>query len=398
MIFRRGRSAKLKVPRPQPRRGAFALEPASTLPRLRESIEDLAERALEPNPFFLPEFLEPAIRALGPKNLRLAVLSDRGELRFFAPVVASGRRFVGAPRLGVWTHPYAPLGAPLIDSASAAQTADALIEQLRSSGRTLLALPDMPLEGPAASALRAAADRRGFWTEAGRQKRPILRPGELGGDGFEQMTTQKRRRELDRQLRKLCDSGAVSLMMARSESDIEAAFGMFVALEESGWKGRRGTALKRRRAILDFARIAVGKLARDGNAGIDVMRVGERPVAALIRLEHRGLSIPWKIAYDESFSAFSPGRQLICDETRRWLADPHVERVDPVCEEGNPLFAGLWRDSERYGTLLLTPRRLGLRARFRAARINLRSAARRQAKALLRPRKRPAKPPAAKPR
>ena len=53
--------------RPQPRRGAFALEAADALPRLEQRIRGLAERALEPNPFFLPEFLEPAIRAFGGK-------------------------------------------------------------------------------------------------------------------------------------------------------------------------------------------------------------------------------------------------------------------------------------------------------------------------------------------
>ena len=51
------------------------------------------------------------------------------------------------------------------------------------------------------------------------------------------------------------------------------------------------------------------------------------------------MSIPWKVAFDEEFAAFSPGKQLMCDETRRWLADPKIERVDPVCEEDNPMMA-----------------------------------------------------------
>jgi CelD/BcsL family acetyltransferase involved in cellulose biosynthesis len=264
---------------------------------------------------------------------------------------------------------------------------------MRSSGRRLMSLPDMPLEGPAAEALKAAAERRGYWTEAGRQRRPLLLPTDAdGADAFERMVTQKRRRELDRQLRKLCETGAVSLMSASSPSDIEAAFRMFADLETAGWKGRRGTALNRRRPIHEFARSAVMQLAQKGAATVDVLRVGDRPVAALVRLDHGGLSIPWKIAYDEGFAAFSPGRQLICDETRRWLSDPSVVRVDPVCEEGNPLFAGLWRDSEPYGTLLISTGRLGLRARLKRTRINLRNALKKEAKLLLRPRKRPAKP------
>ena len=57
------------------------------------------------------------------------------------------------------------------------------------------------------------------------------------------MVNQKRRRELDRQLRRLCETGSVSFMSARTATEIEAAFNMFIALEASGWKGRRGTAL-----------------------------------------------------------------------------------------------------------------------------------------------------------
>ena len=63
-------------------------------------------------------------------------------------------------------------------------------------------------------------------------------------------------------------------------------------------------------------------MAQSGNATIDVLRVGEKPIAALIRLEQGGLSIPWKVAFDEEFAASSPGKQLMCDETRRWLATP----------------------------------------------------------------------------
>jgi hypothetical protein len=135
----------------------------------------------------------------------------------------------------------------------------------------------------------------------------------------------------------------------------------------------------------------VTQLARQGIATIDLMRVGDRPVAALIRLEQRGLAIPWKIAFDEEFALFSPGKQLMCDDTRRWLLDPAVSRVDPVCDEGNPLIAGLWSETELYGTLLLSTRRWGLGARLRAGLANARQAGRKQAKALLRGSRRPVK-------
>jgi CelD/BcsL family acetyltransferase involved in cellulose biosynthesis len=400
MKLQRGPSLTPAGPRqPQPRRGAFALEPVDALPRLAERVTRLAERSLEPNPFFLPEFLEPAIHALGRRSLKLATFSDREDLRFFAPVTVRGGRLAGLPRLTVWSHAYAPLGAPLLDRDLASQVADGVIKHLRTSARAFLSIPDLPLEGPTAETLRAAAKRATYWVEAGVQMRPILAGGGAAdGQSFDAMVTQRRRHELERQLRRLCETGLVSFMSAQSLSDVESAFNMFIMLESSGWKGRRGTALLKRQAIHDFARVAVMQLAAKGLAKVDVLRVGSRPAAALIRLDHRGLSIPWKIAYDEALGQYSPGRQLICDESRRWLADPSVRRIDPVCEEGNPLFAGLWGERERYGTLFISARPWSPSARVRSALLQAKFSLRRSTKLLLggnRPKRRPRRSAAA---
>lgn len=384
MIFRRP-AAPSPVPRTHRRRGTFALEPVEALPRLSERVRALADRSLDPNPFFLPEFLEPAIQALGRKGLRLATYSDREDLRFFAPVLTSGNQVLGGRRFSVWAHSYAPLGSPLIDRDMTREVGDALIRHMRRSGRTLFVVPHLPFDGATAEVLREAAKRHGFSITAGRQMRAVLYPT-LAEDAseFDRMVSQRRRRELDRQLRRLCEAGAVSFMSARTASEIEAAFNAFVALEGSGWKGRSGTAMIRRHNVHEFARIAVMQLAQVGHAAIDIIRVGDKAIAALIRIDHGSLSIPWKIAFDEEFAAFSPGKQLMCDETRRWLFYRTVERVDPVCEQDNPLVASLWRDREPYGTLFVSSSRLGIGARLRAGSTDLKALLKSQAKTLLR--------------
>jgi hypothetical protein len=391
MLFRSPVSVRPAARLPS-RRGTFALEPVEALPRLAERVSRLAERSLEANPFFLPEFLEPAMQALGRGSLRLATYSDREDMRFFAPVLTGGGPILGGRRFSVWTHPYAPLGSPLIDRDAADEVGDALLRHMRKSGRTLFTVPHLPLAGATAETLRGAARRRGVWTVAARQMRPVLYPSAANGVAdFEHMVSQRRRHELDRQLRRLCEAGAVSFMSARTASEIETAFNSFTSLEASGWKGRRGTAMVRRHKVHEFARIAVMQLAQSGHATIDVLRVGDKPIAALIRLDLGKLSIPWKIAFDEGFAAFSPGKQLMCDETRRWLSEGTVERVDPVCEEDNPLIAPLWRDREEYGTLLISSSRLGIGARLRAGMANLKSVGKTHLKALLRARRSPPK-------
>jgi hypothetical protein len=382
MVFQR--SSLASAARVSPRKGTFALEPVEALPRLSDGIKRLAKRSLEANPFFLPEFLEPAIRGLGKKGIRLAVFSDRDDIHFFAPVVANAGSLLGGRSFEVWAHPYAPLGSPLIDRDTAQQATDGLIAHMRMTKRTLFAIPHLPLKGPAAEALRAAAARSGFATVAERQLRPILYPDMAAGVAeFDKMMNQKRRRELDRQMRRLCEVGAVSFTWARTSSEIENAINVFLTLESSGWKGRRGTALARKQGVLDFARAAVTQLAESGVATIDVLRLGDKPIAALIRFEQEGLSIPWKVAFDEEYAAYSPGKQLMCDETRRWLADPTIERVDPVCEEDNPLMAPLWPDREPYGTLLISSGKWGVGARWRAGVTSLKAIGKANAKRLL---------------
>lgn len=375
--------------RSQPLRGTFALEPIEALPRLSDRIRRLAERSLEPNPFFLPEFLEPAVEALGKKALRLALFSDRDDLHFFAPVVAGSGSMLARRSFSVWAHLYAPLGTPLIDRDTAPQVADSLLAHMRTSGRTLLSIPYLPIKSLTARALGGAVERSGYSTIAEVQMRPVLYPKTAGGlRAFDQMVNQKRRHDLDRQMRRLCEAGAVSFMWARTATEIESAFNMFVALEASGWKGRHGTALARRQRIHEFARIAVAQLAQSGQASIDVMRVGDKPIAALIRFDYRGLSIPWKIAFDENYAEFSPGKQLMCDETRRWLALATSERIDPVCEEDNPMMASLWPEREPYGTLLVSSSRLGLGARWRAGVTSLKATGKTNLKRLLKSRRR----------
>src|SRR3954470_10745875 len=146
-----------------------------------------------------------------------------------------------------------------------------------------------------------------------------------------------------------------------------------VAVIQEAWIGgvstRRGDDLGQAMGLTGISKSQASKLCKD--------------IAARVRLEQGGTSIPWKVAFDEEFAAFSPGKQLMCDETRRWLADPKVERVDPVCEEDNGLMAPLWPDREAYGTLMVSSRRWGLGARLRAGMVDLKRAGRETAKRLL---------------
>ncbi|HEX2257311.1 MAG TPA: GNAT family N-acetyltransferase, partial [Afifellaceae bacterium] len=182
--------------------------------------------------------------------------------------------------------------------------------------------------------------------------------------------------ELARQLRRLSEIAPVSFASYRRADEMATAMEAFLVVEAAGWKGRRGTAMAQDPALKRFAASAVAGLARRGGAAIDAMFVGDRPAAALVRFQAGGLSIPWKIAYDETFAGYSPGAQLMSHVSRAWLSDPAVSRVDPVCDADNRLLAQLWDERETYATLVLATGPGRLRPRLAAHLFDARQSAR----------------------
>ena len=237
--------------RPQPRRGTFALEPVEALPRL-VGADRAAGRARARDqsvlPAGVPRARHPGARArrrCGWRSSPTATTCTSSR-----PWWSTAADCFGGRQFSVWAHPYAPLGTPLIDREMAPQVADSLIEHMRTSGRTLFSIPHLPLKGPAAEALRAAAERSGFCDgrRAADAADPLSRRGRrhrrVRPDGQPEAAARARP-PAPAALRGRRRSA--SCRRARA-TEIEAAFNMFIALEASGWKGRRGTALARRRA------------------------------------------------------------------------------------------------------------------------------------------------------
>jgi hypothetical protein len=64
----------------------------------------------------------------------------------------------------------------------------------------------------------------------------------------------------------------------------------------------------------------------------------------LVTLQSGATAWCWKIAYDETFARFSPGVQLLLDETQALLDDPNVARADSCATAGHPMIDHVWRE------------------------------------------------------
>src|SRR5262249_35390590 len=242
-----------------------------------------------------------------------------------------------------WTHPYAPLGAPLVDRELSEPVIAAWFTHVDRDPHLpgLMLLPYFPAEGELADALASVLARRGGRSAAfARHQRALLVPGDDRAHYLDEAIGGRKRKELRRQRKRLAESGIVT----SGSAPVRPAPEQFFTREAGGWKGRAGTAAREHFAIAGFVTAALTTLAGEGKAKISLMRVGVRPIAALITLRSGASAWCWKIAYDESFARFSPGVQLLLDVTHMLLDDPAVARADSCATANHPMIDHVWRE------------------------------------------------------
>jgi CelD/BcsL family acetyltransferase involved in cellulose biosynthesis len=304
---------------------------------------DLAARAVEPNVFYGPDFLTAAAPVFGKDAGTVLVRTTGGRLVGLFP--ARIDRWRGA--LTGWTHPFAPLGTPLVDRGEPEAVIAAWLNHLRSDPAipARLLLPLVPEQGVFARALDAAlAERKSRSAMFGHHERAVLAPGRERQGYLDRTLSAGKRKELRRQRRRLEEIAPVTFRTAARPDDMAEALKDFLVLEASGWKGLAGTAIVNDPAVKNFVQQAVAGLAAEGQAQIDRLFLNGTAIAATITLTSGDTAWCWKIAYNEGLSRFSPGVQLVCDLTDSLLAAPQPSSVDSCATPDHPMIGHLWRE------------------------------------------------------
>jgi CelD/BcsL family acetyltransferase involved in cellulose biosynthesis len=303
--------------------------------------EELAANALEPNPFYEPWILLPALRAQGVgEDFCCPSVWHEGKLIGLFPFQRRGR-FKGLPiaTLSSWRHSAYLLCTPLVRRDAAGAAVRAL---LRWSGdeASVLELLYLPANGPFDDALRECARTM---VRTARFSRALLVKGESADSYMEEAMSAQFRRQLRRQQRRLAAQGA-STVTIRPDGEIDEEIERFLALEASGWKGRDGGALAASDANLRFGREVLGGAARRGRLLMVGIDCGPgRPVARRVSLLAGEGSYAFKTAYDEAYAAYSPGVLAEALSLREFHALPGVKWMDSYTEPGNSMVNRMWK-------------------------------------------------------
>lgn len=344
----------------------LAVYAASAGFELVDELQFLSRRTIEPNVFFNPYFLAPAMPRLEDREVRLAVIRDgnevRSRLRLLLPFsVEKPALPLGTPILRAWSSPFGPLGTPLIDRDDPAGVLEdffAMLSRPHLNLPKVFVLPDMRLDGAVASLLRSVAENRGLPMEiTGRIERPFLESALDGEAYLKAALSSHRYGEFRRLRRRLEDQGPVEHVVARAPEDIRRAVETFLLLEASGWKGRARTAMASDRYRAPFAREAVYGLAQQDLCRVHTLTLGGKVIASLIVFIEAGIAYTWKTAFDEAYAAYSPGTLLMIEATKQHLEDPNIEATDSCAVPDHPMLSRLWRERKPLGTIVigLTP-------------------------------------------
>jgi len=322
----------------------------SELEPIADEWRELAARALEPNVFYEPAFALEAAKIFGGDAGALLVwsgTSPRKLLGFFPGRIEPRRYGLKLPVLVGWTHPYAPLGTPLVEREAAEPVIAAWLAHLADDPELpgLVLLPLLPVDGPFAIVLDAIVRRAQMpVADFNTHQRAVLVPN---GDRLfyvERTVGRHRHKELRRYVRRLGDIGALLFTTATEPETVATAIEDFFKLETRGWKGTAGTAAASHEDIRNFIAAAVSGLAAEDKVAINRIFIDGSAIAVTIMLRSADTAWFWKIVYDENFAQHSPGVVLTFAVTEDLVEDTTLVRTDSCAAADHPMIDHIWRE------------------------------------------------------
>jgi hypothetical protein len=301
-------------------------------------LEDLCSAVAEPNVFYEPWMLIPAVESFGEGKIFTFVLIYSENLQPGGKPILSGffpferrRRYARMPAnlLLLWEYRHCGVCTPPIRQGHEKACLDALIDwgNTNTNGADIIEWFQVSTDGPVFRALQTCMGERGLRNQVTKRERPLMLPRESGEIYLNEALSSNRKRGLRRWERQLGELGAVAYSELEDDR-IDEWIDTFFEMEASGWKGRAGVA-----AILDehtqgFVRHAIREAFRRGQLLTLAMTVGGEPAASRFILTSHGGAFGYKVTYREKYARFSPGSLLEIESIRRVHQHPEIKWLD----------------------------------------------------------------------
>lgn len=340
----------------------FCIYPAQLGYDLQEELDFLSNRVLEPNIFFTGKLLAPAMPRVDDRSVRFALMRDengsRSRMRFLMPFTVEKPGFsIGPTILRAWANPFGPLGTPLVDAEGAAETIDNLLDALSQPELRLphvLVLPMLRLDGPFVRMVKAIALSRNLPLTTAEPHHRVMLESQIDAQAYlEQRLTPVEFQTMGKHWSHIEGSGSLSYEVARQQQDIRLRTEEFLALEASGSKGRKRSALVSDRYRAAFAREAITNLAEIDAVRIHTLNLDGKAIASAVVFMTMGEAYLWKIAIDETYQPYQIDQLLMQRLTEWHLDDANIIRTDSCAVDEDRDLSGFWAETAQMGTLVI---------------------------------------------
>ncbi len=317
----------------------------------RQEWKHLATQCLEPNIFYTPSFLM-ALRhhLMAHQNIIVLTTWRQAERRVpeltgVMPMIQC--RFLWGRPVNILQslhHPYIPSTTPLIHKTYAEQSIINLIDYLEEPkhGYKAVNMPFLPSDGKFYALLEhEIAFRERKITLLDSYPRAAL-SSDLTPEAYALTMRKSRRKDIQKRGNKLAQLGTINHLCYKEPEELDNALNLFLDLESSGWKGKKGTAMKSSAKTASFAHDALCLYEEGLRCQYDFLAVDGTIIAGTITLIHQDKAWAYKSAYDENYAQYAPSLQAYMQITKDLLENDTITVADSAAFPGH-VIEGLWQ-------------------------------------------------------
>ena len=340
------------------------------LETLRSTWAELAQDAVDPNVYYEPWMLLPALRYLhSSRGLVFLLMFSLDPKHPTVPPLLCGMfpferqtHYRGLPCrvLRLLRPKYNRLCTPLVHREFVAECVTALIDWLEQSPDScpLVEFRFIAGEGRFAQELhQQITERRLMAFQSECTVRALFKPMSSGESYLERALKGKRRKEFRRLENRLSEAGRIEYRCLDPKGDAKPWITSFLELESRGWKGEMGSSL----ASQEDARRFFEESAQEAHRHGQLMMLGlfheNKAIALKCNFVSGHGSFAFKIAFDEEYGRYSPGMLLEMENVRRLHTMPEVAWMDSTADAQHFMINRLWIDRRTVETLVVSVNR-----------------------------------------
>ena len=327
--------------------------------------EDLCSRSVEDNVYYSPRYARALLESVAlDQKVSFALVWDEHRLLAMLPFMRVKPAIpLFRPAGEAWQTKYTFSCMPLLDTLHKTEAAEVLLDGLASISQGEWVIPNVNSHGGACQALIAALGGRGLpFAFAERFERASFEAGVSFDEHMQRHVSSNRRKGLARNRRRLEQLGKVEHKSHCSGEGLQRTVSVFLKIEASGWKGKRGTALACDEQTRKFALAAFTGDDANSICRADVLTLDDVPIAVSLVASAGRTGFAVKSTYDETYRSYSAGLLLELEIVRSFLAEKWASRLD-AATSGTHVLDSLWLGRIEVADLLfsLSPRHPELR-------------------------------------